>query len=154
MVWLVILQALRSSAKTWDKDFLTHGGPMFDGWAEVIKSRIEAQDGKTKEYTGVVGSLIVFFEVHEAGKNTVDGEIVYPQFGPLLWRNVQLMTRKLEFVCSWSLGAPNRHLGELHIAPYIFSVWEIWFAFQALSSYRSFSRANRGLVGKPYLNVP
>ena len=87
----------------------------------MIKSRIEAQDGKTKEYTGVVGSLIVFFEVHEAGKTLVDGGSVYPQFGPLLWRNAQLMTRKLEFVCSWSVGAPNHHLGELHIAPYVFS---------------------------------
>lgn len=83
MVWLVILQGRGSSAKTWDKDFLTHEGPMFDGWVEVIKSRIEAQDGKTKEYTGVVGSLIVFFEVHEAGKNMVDAGIGKPQLGPL-----------------------------------------------------------------------
>lgn len=61
MVWMVILQARGSSAKTWDKEFLAHEGPMFDGWVEVIKSRIEAQDGKTKEYTGVVGSLVAVF---------------------------------------------------------------------------------------------
>ena len=58
----------------------------FDWWAEVIKSRIEAQDGKTKEYTGVVGSLIFLW-----GKFIRSSD-------HFLWRNVQLMTRKLEGV--------------------------------------------------------